>query len=150
MSMRLTGWTILLTACILATPAREAGAQQPAPGAGRSTLSGIYTYAQANRGKNIYAGMCRSCHTPASHTGVTFATWWEGRQLSDLFAYVSQMMPKNAPATLSKEEYADVVAYLLRMNGFPVGDEELPTDSVVLKKIRIETRAAPPSGAPDR
>jgi mono/diheme cytochrome c family protein len=139
-----TGWTIVLTACMLAALGREGLAQSPAPAAGRSTMSGVYTFAQANRGKNVYAGMCRSCHTPASHTGETFATWWGGRHLSDLFTYVSQTMPKNAPATLSKEEYADVVAYLLRMNGFPTGGNELPADSVALTKIRIEMRPTPP------
>lgn len=148
--MRLMGWTPVVVACILATPLRPVGAQDAATAPARTTMSGVYTYAQANRGKNVYAGMCRSCHTPASHTGVTFATWWEGRQLSDLFGYVSQMMPKNAPATLSKEEYADVVAYLLRMNGFPYGKDELPPDTVALKTIKIVPRSRRSSGAPER
>jgi hypothetical protein len=47
-------------------------------------------------------------------------------------------MPKNEPGSLQPNEYADLVAYLLRMNDMPGGSEELPADSVALKKIRIE------------
>jgi hypothetical protein len=39
---------------------------------------------------------------------------------------------------MSPQEYADVIAYLLRMNRMPVGDEELPSDVERLRSIRIE------------
>src|SRR5205085_5170310 len=85
-----------------------------------STLDGVYTSEQASRGKDVYAGSCKACHTPASHTGATFAKWWRGKQLSDLFSFVSTRMPKNDPGSLAPEDAADVVAYLLRMNAMPV------------------------------
>jgi len=47
-------------------------------------------------------------------------------------------MPKNEPGSLTPQEYADVVAYLLRMNRMPPGSDELSTDVATLKKIRIE------------
>jgi hypothetical protein len=79
---------------------------------------------------------------PESHTGAVFAKWWRGKQLSELFAYVSQNMPKNDPGTLNPEDVADVVAYLLKMNAMPAGKTELPPDLGELKKIRIEMRKA--------
>jgi hypothetical protein len=58
--------------------------------------------------------------------------------VADLFTYVQDKMPKNAPGSLTAQEYADVVAYLLRMNAMPTGADELSTDPGELKKIRIE------------
>jgi hypothetical protein len=86
--------------------------------------------------------MCVSCHPASTHTGATFATSWVGKPLWELFGYVSERMPKNDPASLSWEEYADVVAYLLRLNGMPPGRVELPSDSTLLKDIRIQSLPA--------
>ena len=113
----------------------------------RSTLAGVYNAEQAARGRDVYAGMCRSCHTAESHTGVSFHKTWEGRSLSELFGYISTKMPKNEPGSLAPEEYADLLAYLLKMNQMPAGPNELPADTVALKTIRIETR---PTAAPSR
>ena len=126
----------LLAALALVT-ARAALAQPPRDAA-RTTRSGVYTAAQAERGAEVYAGMCRSCHAPASHTGVTFAKGWKGRPLADLFAYVSERMPKNDPGALAPEQYADVVAYLLKLNAMPAGSAELPPDADALAAIRID------------
>lgn len=117
---------------------------QDGTNAARSTLSGVYTRDQANRGRDIYAGMCQSCHTAASHSGVTFANSWGGRRLSDLFAFVSEKMPKNEPGSLSREEYALILAHILRMNGMPAGFDELPADSLALRRIQIEVRQREP------
>ena len=143
-------WCVLIAACALAAPAHAQASRSPVtrvvdtppPSAsGPSTLSGVYTAEQAARGKDVYAGNCRSCHSPQSHTGETFAVWWQGKQLSDLFTFVSTRMPKNDPGSLSLEDAADVVAYLLQMNAMPVGKNELYPDADSLTKFRIETKA---------
>jgi mono/diheme cytochrome c family protein len=103
-----------------------------------TTRSGVYSAAQAARGGDIYAMQCKSCHTPASHTGVVFANWWDRKPLSALFTYVLERMPKNEPGSLQPHEYADVVAYLLKLNEMPSGSAELPADSVALAKIRVD------------
>jgi mono/diheme cytochrome c family protein len=108
---------------------------------GPSTLDGLYTDEQASRGKDVYLNSCRSCHTPASHTGATFNQWWRGKHLSDLFAFVSTRMPKNDPGSLAPDDVADVMAYLLKMNAMPVGPNELPADVDSLKKYRIEAKS---------
>jgi mono/diheme cytochrome c family protein len=137
----LSGWTIAFGLCILAGRVTLGqSAVKKAPDPGRTTLSGVYTAQQASRGKNVYAGICKQCHTPESHTGATFAKWWAGKQLSDLFMYVTQNMPKNDPGSLAPEEYVDVMAYLLRMNAMPVGKTELPPDPDELQKIRISVK----------
>jgi mono/diheme cytochrome c family protein len=137
----------LLVACLIAGSAQAQTSTTPPtrvsdtpPGA--STLSGVYTTEQAKRGKDVYAGNCRSCHTPMSHTGEMFATWWRGKHLSDLFTFVSTQMPKNDPGSLSAGDAADVVAYLLQMNGMPPGKIEIYPDADSLKGYRIETRSS--------
>ncbi len=123
-------------AFLLATP--PARAQNGASAAPLTTRSGVYTAAQAARGSDTYLMQCRSCHTPASHTGVVFANSWHGKPLSALYTYMVERMPKNEPGSLQPHEYAEVVAYLLKLNDMPSGNEELPADSVALRKIRIE------------
>ena len=117
----------------------QARGQSSSPQATRSTTSGVYTDEQATRGRDTYQMQCKSCHTPASHTGATFASWWDRKPLSELFEFVTTRMPKNEPGSLQPDEYADVIAYLLKLNDMPSGSDELPADSVALKKIRIET-----------
>lgn len=105
----------------------------------RSTQSGVYTTEQAARGQDTYANLCTGCHTAATHTGAAFQHW-NGHTVLDLFGYVSTKMPKNEPGSLEPEQYADLVAYLLKLNQMPVGTTELPTDTTVLGTIRIETK----------
>jgi mono/diheme cytochrome c family protein len=108
----------------------------------RTTQTGVYSAEQAARGEDVYAGMCKSCHAAATHTGVAFEKSWDGRSLSELFGYISTKMPKNEPGSLAPEEYADVLAYLLKLNQMPVGKTELPPDTIVLGRIRIETHTS--------
>ena len=113
-----------------------------------STLLGVYTDEQAGRGKEVYVGSCKTCHSPASHTGATFAKWWKGKQLSELFNFIAARMPKNDPGSLAIEDVADVTAYLLKLNAMPAGTGELPADADSLRKFRIELkRSAGPSTA---
>lgn len=108
-----------------------------------TTGSGVYTRAQALRGQDVYAGNCRSCHTPESHTGALFVARWQGKALLELYAYIRDQMPRNDPGTLTPEEYADVTAYLLRMNRMPPGAVELSADTLALKAIRIDIGKSP-------
>ena len=140
----------LAAAVLVALLAFPAAAQHPTPAQGsqpsppkRTTRSGVYTAEQAERGSEVYAMHCRSCHTPATHTGEVFAAFWKGKTLGDLLTYVGNQMPKNDPGGLEANAYADVVAYLLKMNALPAGTEEIPTDPSALTSIAIELGAAP-------
>ena len=135
---------LLRLACILALPG-AAAAQGPAPDSTRSTRAGVYSAAQALRGREIYELSCISCNTSVSHAGPVFAAKWDRHPLWDLYRYISEAMPKSEPGSLTPRQYAGVVAYLLKMNGMPAGNDEIPTDSTALKQIRIELKATDPS-----
>ena len=141
-------WLFACAACILCALPRDAAAQSaPKHDAlcvdSVTTRKGVYTEEQASRGRDIYAGNCRSCHSPETHTGATFDAIWNKRSLAELFGFIRERMPKNAPGSLSDQEYADVLAYLLKMNRMPAGQSELPPDSASMKSIRIQTTKTP-------
>ena len=139
--------SVLLLAAVLTAPVAARAQSEAAP---RSTLAGVYTTQQANRGKDVYAGMCQSCHTAASHTGQVFVTNWAGKPLSELFTFIVERMPKSEPGSLSLREYGQVLAFLLRMNGMPPGKVELVPDAEALKDIRIELAGATVGKSGDR
>jgi len=47
-------------------------------------------------------------------------------------------MPQGTPGKLSKQQDADVLAYLLSFNKFPAGKTELSRQTEFLKEIRFE------------
>lgn len=101
-------------------------------------MTGVYTTAQAERGRELYANICQGCHNIASQTGETFAKRWRGVLMSEMFRVMTEQMPKDDPGSLIPQERADVMAYMLKLNEFPVGAAELPTDVELLKKIVID------------
>jgi len=109
------------------------------PGFALSTLSGVYTATEAREGRDMYLGLCASCHTAMSHTGPPFRQKWAGRPLAELFTYMRTMMPKNDPASLDDYSYGVLLAYMLQLNGMPPGKAPLSTDSTTLAKIVIDT-----------
>ena len=60
---------------------------------------------------------------------------WDGLTVGDLSDRIRISMPLNSPGKLSRQENADVVAYILRFNQFPAGKEELPREVQALKRI---------------
>jgi hypothetical protein len=51
------------------------------------------------------------------------AGWTAGHTLDDLFYIVRTQMPYNAPASRSKQQYVDVLAFVLKANGFAGGGQ---------------------------
>jgi hypothetical protein len=119
--------------------AQKAGSSAPLPPGHRSSTAGVYTLEQATRGADAYAGMCTGCHTTAAHMGDVFVSNWAGRPVGEFFGFIRSAMPKNEPGSLSADEYASIVAYILKLNGMPAGQEALPSDSAALQKIRFDS-----------
>jgi len=106
----------------------------------------VYTAAQAKRGATVYADTCVQCHgddltgvdDAAPLVGATFLSKWNGQLMADLLEQTQKSMPKDGPGTLTRQQYVDVLAYVLRANAYPAGDTELPREIDALKQIRID------------
>jgi hypothetical protein len=75
------------------------------------------------------------------YKGAVFLTW-QGRTLGELMAFLQDKMPKNDPGSLTAEEYADVIAYLLKLNDMPAGGAALSHDAKVLRGITIDIKGS--------
>ncbi|MEO7156604.1 MAG: cytochrome c [Vicinamibacterales bacterium] len=115
-----------------------AGAAAVSAQAQQSVKAGVYTAAQADRGQNVYRSKCASCHAPNRFTDDLFYTSFAGKPLWEMFDVISDSMPEDNPGSLKKEDYADVIAYLLKLNNFPAGATELPIDKAALSAILME------------
>ena len=118
-----------------------AGSQQ------RSVTQGVYTLDQAGRGATVYQDQCETCHgdprtggdDAPNLAGEDFVDHWNGKTIFDLAVRLQQTMPASDPGSLTRQEYVDVIAFILNQNAYPAGQEELTSDTV-LKSIVIEPR----------
>jgi len=124
---------------VVVTDSATAGEDDAAvdDGMTRSTLDGVYTEAQAERGKQLMWDVCAECHFEEDYTGSFFQDWL-GASVWGLWESIWSTMPEDNPGGLAVEDYTDAVAYMFQLNGLPPGDEELPTDQDALEKIKIE------------
>ena len=119
---------------------------EPAAGQTRAVWDGVYTEAQAARGRERYRAICGYCHrddlsgggseagAPALR-GPFFLNQWRGRPLADLFVTIGTTMPQQNPDTLRAQVVIDVVSYLLQQNDMPPGETELPPRLDPLRSI---------------
>ena len=131
---------------ILAVAAFAIGAAVLAEDTTRSVWDGVYTEAQAKRGEALYRQSCASCHgvalegieTAGPLTGARFTANWNGVTVGDMFERVRMSMPNDRPGTLSRQQTADVLAYVLSVNRLPAGKVELARQTELLKQIKFD------------
>jgi hypothetical protein len=70
--------------------------------------------------------------------GGAFTSNWNDLTLGDLFERIRMTMPLDNPGKLSRQQNADVIAFILKTNEWPSGTTELPPDAGALKRIKIE------------
>ena len=110
-----------------------------------SVLDGVFTAAQARRGRRVYNQNCSSCHGPEMQggemapgiAGNDFIVFWTELPVGSLFERIKVTMPEDGPGRLTDQEYTDVVAYMLDSNNYPAGEAELPADKAALDEIMI-------------
>ena len=105
---------------------------------------GIYSAAQAERGKATFAAYCGQCHMDdlsgangPSLAGERFRNSWDAATLNDLFAKIKKSMPRNAPGSLKDADYLESITYILNGNGFPAGAAALNGDPDTLTNVQI-------------
>ena len=142
---------IFILAALTAQLGGELRAQ--APGAeSRSVWDGVYTDEQAKRGEPIYAKECAACHGATLNggesapplTGGAFLANWNGLTMGDLFDRIRKTMPQSNPGRLTRQQDADILAFMLSANKFPFGKTELYRQSEMLREIRFESEKPVP------
>ena len=149
----LSGGLLALTVAVAASTG------QPRP----SESVGFYSQAQAVRGQELFRRACASCHTadiaapadseipkrmPIALAGPRFLRKWA--TTGDLFSKISTSMPVDRQigvAGMKHDEYLDIAAFLLKVNGLPPG-RALPSDVSIMKTMPLPQSAAASSPNP--
>jgi mono/diheme cytochrome c family protein len=107
-------------------------AQTPA----KTVWDGAYTDAQAERAQGTFSANCSRCHTLTTEGArpLVGTQFWQAntqKSVGDLLKFVSTNMPNGIGAgSLSPSAYNDLVALILKSNGFPAGTFEVAPDTV--------------------
>jgi mono/diheme cytochrome c family protein len=112
----------------------------------RSVNEGVYTADQAKKGEALYKEQCAACHGDNLEgsgpmpplAGKDFLANWTGKTLGDLYEKTQTTMPATAPGTLSPEQAADVVAFMLSKDNYPTGAAALEGKTEPLAQIKID------------
>jgi quinoprotein glucose dehydrogenase len=129
-----TGWTIA-----------SLNAQAAAPATRQSVWEGLYSDAQAMRGRDAYAKACARCHMDdlggheyaGALAGYPFQMKWEDASVAEVFGRI-RTMPLGEAGSLTAQEYVDILAYVLQANGYPSGGDELTTGIAAQRWPRIK------------
>lgn len=106
-----------------------------------------FTSEQADRGEALYLDECSRCHSETLGgsefgppvVGISFVATWKNRTAGELFELVRTTMPQDSPGRLSGAQSAEVLAFILRRNGFRPGASPLSSDLTALRETRIAT-----------
>ena len=119
------------------------------PGLQKTTKDKLYSKEQADRGAAIYVKQCERCHTPEKVpegkkpgppvVGPKFLETWADKTVGELFTTILTTMPSDGSAVLTEAETLDVLAHLLKANGFPEGPAAMKNDDAMNKAIIVKT-----------
>jgi alcohol dehydrogenase (cytochrome c) len=118
-----------------------------------STGSAPYTSAQVAAGKTVYGQQCASCHgvqlqgvSAPALTGASFAG--SHLNLTQVRSIVTTQMPLSAPGSLTPQQYANIMAYMLSYDCVHVaqqGTQPFPTaNEPEFSKVTFGGRSCPP------
>jgi mono/diheme cytochrome c family protein len=111
---------------------------------------GVFTAAQAQRGKASFDKECSNCHNQDLNgsarapglRGDRFLGNWLNGSVNALYSKIRFSMPATYPETVSDAVKLDILTYLLEVNGFPAGSAELKMDADELERIQIVRKGA--------
>jgi len=126
------------------------GAQEP----DKTVADGVFTEAQAVRGYTAYETACSQCHRVDLTGGngpalrdERFTREFAGKDLKTLYTKIATTMPRAAAGSLGDNVYLDIVAHVLKENGFPAGDQELTLEALGgLRVLPGRPKPPPPVG----
>jgi mono/diheme cytochrome c family protein len=122
-------------ACAFASIVAAVPSVQTPGGTETTVRDGVYSEEQATRGRTGYDAKCAACHDGGTMGpelwGEPFLAQWENKNVRAFFSRIQTTMPEDAPGSLSENEALDIIAYVLRTNGFPAGDKAIESASAL-------------------
>lgn len=111
----------------------------------KNVWDGVYSDAQAGRGKKSYVTHCAACHNEGLQggdlapelKGEDFLLRWNDKSMFEFVDRIQKTMPQDNPGGLMPQENADIVAYILQVNKMAAGSTDLSSDEAALKAITI-------------
>jgi mono/diheme cytochrome c family protein len=131
---------LLLASATAGLVTAQTGTSQTSTQQRRTVWDGVYTEAQAARGMTAYGQSCAGCHALAAQgkaplVGEAFWKSFAQKTVGDLLEFVSTNMPNGTPGSLAEPTYRDIVAFMLKSNGFPAGTTELGSNAAASVQI---------------
>ena len=110
------------------------GCSDPLP---ETTMDGIFTAEQAQRGEGLFNQHCTRCHSIQEFTGRSFETLWVGTPAAALYLRIANTMPLDQPGSLGTVQSTALLAHILQENGMPSGEVPLEADLDFLTGILV-------------
>jgi cytochrome c len=146
---------MLVAGAVAATAARAAAVTRidqaaAASASPRKTVwDRVFSEAQAGRGEALYKKSCTVCHRDdltgsdgPPLRGLDFFIRWREQTVAEMLDEIQATMPVSNPGSLDPQTYLDIVSFLFKFNGVPVGTSDLPANSDVLEKIVVTEKPA--------
>jgi len=108
----------------------------------------LYTEDQATKGELAYYQNCSMCHGPKldgqeggysgpALVGKDFADPSYDFHVSDIFNFVAKQMPAATPGSLPHDVDVQIMAFILKKNGYPAGAKELVYEEAEKSRVPI-------------
>ena len=118
---------ILLTSCAEQVP--------------ETSMDGIYTAEQAQRGAGLFDSLCARCHSMQEFSGRSFDTIWAGVPAVALYVRIANTMPLDQPGSLGIPQITALMAHIFDANGMPAGNTALEGDMDFMTSITLTRNA---------
>ena len=102
-----------------------------------TSMDGIYTLAQAERGKGLFTSLCERCHSVQEFSGRSFDSIWAGVPAAALYARIANTMPFDQPGSLGIPQVTALMAHIFNENDMPAGDKPLEGDIDWLMSVSL-------------
>ena len=131
-------------------PPSTGSAGNTPPQSRKTVWEGVFSEEQAKRGEALYMKSCTQCHrNDLSGTtsdgpplkGLDFFIRWRGQTIAEMLDAIREIMPANNPGALAPQTYVDIISFLFKSNGVPIGDTDLRADPDTLQQILVTEKA---------
>ena len=140
-SVAAAGFLVATVGVIGSSPGQSSPSIEPFP----TVWSGVYSKAEAERGRQAFRKLCGRCHgadmkgglTAPSLVGDKFFDRWSDLRLGDVVAYIQAAMPREHEFYVPADSARAIISLMLQESGVPAGHQPMSKDIDVQHSILI-------------